>query len=245
MGNCYIWSMLHKTDGIVLRTIKFSETSIIAKIYTRVFGLQSYIVKGVRGEKSKNKAAAFQPGNILQLDVYKRNNKDLNFIKEYRLLHFFPSVRLDILKSAMLLFMLEVLNKSLKEEHANEAIFDFVENTFIELDGAEKLNLNFHLQFLIDLSGYLGFRPSGDYNIVYSRFDMEEGMFVNNNHASKYFIEDPFSKWLYEMLSGQQPEGLNNSTREQFLEHLLIFYKLHLHEFGNVNAHRILHEVLH
>jgi DNA repair protein RecO (recombination protein O) len=237
--------MLHKTDGIVLRAIKYSETSIIAKIYTRAFGLQSYIVKGVRGEKSKNKAASFQPGNILQLDVYKRNNKDLNFIKEYRLLHFFPSVRLDILKSAMLLFMLEILNKGLKEEHANDAIFDFAEAAFLELDSSEKLNLNFHLQFLIDLSGYLGFRPSGDYNIVSSRFDMEEGMFVGSHHHSKYYFEEPFSKWLYEMLNGHHPEGLNNSTREQFLEQLLIFYKLHLHEFGNVNAHRILHEVLH
>jgi DNA repair protein RecO (recombination protein O) len=237
--------MLHKTEGIVLRTIKYSETSIIAKIYTRAFGLQSYIVKGVRSEKSKNKAAIFQPGNMLQMDVYKRNNKELNFIKEFKLLHFFPSVRLDILKSAVLLFMLEILNKTLKEEHANEAIFDFAEATFLELDKADKLNLNFHLQFLIDLSSYLGFRPSGEYDSLYSRFDMEEGTFVSRHHLSNYYMEEPFSKWMYELLNGHTPEGMNNHSREQFLEQLLIFYKLHLHEFGTVHAHRILHEVLH
>jgi len=237
--------MLHKTEGIVLRTIKYSETSIIAKIYTRAFGLQSYIVKGVRSEKSKNKAATFQPGNVLQLDVYKRNNKELNFIKEFKLLHFFPSIRLDILKSAVLLFMLEILNKTLKEENANDAIFDFAENTFIELDKSDKLKLNFHLLFLIDLSSYLGFRPSGDFAPLYSRFDMEEGTFVNARHASKYYMDEPYSKWLYDMLNGHYPEGMNNNSREQFLEQLLIFYKLHLHEFGTVHAHRILHEVLH
>jgi DNA repair protein RecO (recombination protein O) len=237
--------MLYKTSGIVLRVIRYSDTSIIAKIYTRALGLQSYIVKGVRSEKHKSKAVLFQPGNILQMDVYKRPHKELNYIREYKMIHCLPSVRLDILKGAVMLFLLEILNKTLKEEHANEAIFDFIEAALIDLDAADTLNLNFHLQFLIDLSGYLGFRPSGQYNIEKCCFDLEEGIFVHAHHNSKYLMPEPYSQWLFLMLNGKQPAGINNVFRAKFLEYLLTFYQLHLHEFGTIHAHRILHEILH
>ena len=58
MGNKY---MYHKTRAIVLHCIKYSETSVIAKIYTEKLGMQSYMVKGVRAAKSKSKAAMLQP----------------------------------------------------------------------------------------------------------------------------------------------------------------------------------------
>ena len=64
--------MTHKTKGIVLRTIAYGETSVIAAVYTELFGLQSYIVKGVR-QATKNRQAKtlyFQPGAILEMEVY-------------------------------------------------------------------------------------------------------------------------------------------------------------------------------
>ena len=59
--------MLHKTRGIVINNIKYGETSIIIKIYTEVFGLQTYIENGVHNAKSKNKIALFQPLNLLDM----------------------------------------------------------------------------------------------------------------------------------------------------------------------------------
>ena len=53
--------MLNKTSGIILYTTKYADTSLIAKIYTSDFGLQSYIINGVRSKKSKSKATLFQP----------------------------------------------------------------------------------------------------------------------------------------------------------------------------------------
>ena len=46
--------MITKTRGIVLNYIKYGDTSIICKIYTEQFGLQSYIINGIRKSKSKN-----------------------------------------------------------------------------------------------------------------------------------------------------------------------------------------------
>jgi len=61
--------MTHKTKGIVLRTIKYGETSVITAVYTELFGLQSYIVKGVRQatKKAEAKSSYFQAAAILEM----------------------------------------------------------------------------------------------------------------------------------------------------------------------------------
>ena len=40
--------MDYSTNAIVLKTIKYGETSLIINIYTELYGLQTVIVKGVR-----------------------------------------------------------------------------------------------------------------------------------------------------------------------------------------------------
>lgn len=236
--------MLHKTEGIILRTTKYKETTLIVKTYTRLLGLQHYIVKGIRSEKSQHKATLFQPGNILHLEVYKRQNRELNYLKEFLLLHFFPSIRLDIVKSSIFLFILEILNKTLKEELGNETWYDFIKHTFVDLNNTTTPDLNFHLRFLIDWSGYLGFRPSENFRAPYTCFDIQEGIFVCADNISAHCIRPPHSVWLAALLRQQKPEGLCNNERARLLEILLTYYQLHLPEFGTVYAHRILHEVL-
>ena len=72
--------MYSQTKGIVLSSVKYSESSIICKLYTDKLGLQSYIVNGVR--KKKGGSAYYQPLNILDLTVYHKNNNQLKRIKE-------------------------------------------------------------------------------------------------------------------------------------------------------------------
>ncbi len=78
--------MTHKTKGIVLRSVNYGETSVITSVYTESFGLQSYIVKGVRQstKKGQSKQIYFQPGAILEMEVYHNELKNLQFIKEYK-----------------------------------------------------------------------------------------------------------------------------------------------------------------
>jgi DNA repair protein RecO (recombination protein O) len=69
--------MLHKTRGIGLSYLRYRESSIITKIYTEAFGIQTYIVNGVRSSKSKNnRIALFQPLTLLDMVVYHKNKED-------------------------------------------------------------------------------------------------------------------------------------------------------------------------
>ena len=76
--------MLHNTKGIVLRVTKYGDTSIIMTAYTELFGVQQYIVKGVRvnTKKGANKGVFYQPAAILQMEVYHSPMKQLQMVKE-------------------------------------------------------------------------------------------------------------------------------------------------------------------
>ncbi|MCX8481314.1 MAG: recombination protein O N-terminal domain-containing protein, partial [Sediminibacterium sp.] len=77
--------MLFSTKGIVLKVLKFSETTIIATIYTYQLGLQQYKIPGIRkvSKKGISNAVYFQPAAILNLEVYNNENKKLQYIKDF------------------------------------------------------------------------------------------------------------------------------------------------------------------
>src|SRR5256885_10343745 len=131
--------MIHRTRGVVFRTIKFSETSVISKIYTEKFGMQSYIVNGVRSEKSKTKAALLQVMSMLDMEVYHHEHRNLNRIKEMRPMYVYSSLLFEPLKSSLGLFMMEVLNKCIHEEEANEEMFTFIIQKLQLLDQLQKI----------------------------------------------------------------------------------------------------------
>ncbi|MCH7535011.1 MAG: DNA repair protein RecO, partial [Bacteroidetes bacterium] len=166
--------MLYNTKGLVIKYIKYSETSIIATIYTEIFGMQSYFLNGVRSKKSKIKINALQPLSCLDLVVYHKENKNLNRIKEL-ILHPYQSIPNNVYKTSMVFFIAEIIQKSVKEEEHNIDLFEFLESSIKLLDLQESNFSNFHLLFLIKLSRFLGFYPQGVFSEKSKYFDMQNG----------------------------------------------------------------------
>ncbi len=235
--------MLHKTKGIVLHTIKFTETSVITKIYTEAFGLRSYIVNGVRNKGAKSKASLFSPMTILDLEIYHRENKNLQRLKDYRPAYIYKSFSHDMIKNSIALFLAEVLYKTIREEEANSELYHFIESSFITLDETQKAAGNFHLVFLLRLTRYLGFFPSITGKET-EYFDLKEGEFTGEIPAHNSFISQPHSRWMDKLLRGETASEMNLADRNFLLDKILLYYGLHLHGFKSVNSHRVLHEVL-
>jgi DNA repair protein RecO (recombination protein O) len=146
--------MIFKTRGVVFRFTKFRETSIIVTIFTDVFGLQSYIVNGVRSKSATNKIALYQPLTLLNLVVYHREHANIERIKEISCLHPYRSLTADVRKSTLAIFINELLNKTVKEEsHASE-LFQFICDSLVILDTMEAGYENFHLIFMLKLSRF-------------------------------------------------------------------------------------------
>ena len=245
-------SQLHKTKGIVLRAVKYGETSLIVTMFTELFGLQSYLVNGVRTstKKGSGKANLFQPTAILDLVVYHNELKHLNRIKEFKWSYLYQHIFSDVPKNAVALFMIELLAKCLKQPEANPELFEFCEDAFIHLDESTgPVMANFPLFFALHLPVFFGFRISDEYSDKNSIVDLQEGMFVPERPDHFHFLEGKQAEVTSELLKMMQPEELeqlklNHDFRRQLLFAYETYYALHIQDFGTMKTLPVLREVL-
>ena len=240
--------MLYKTRGIVLHSVKYSETSLIVKIYTETFGLQSYLLKGARSSKSKIRPVLFQPLTLLDLVVYHKEKSTLHSIKEVRLAAHSHSISSDIRKSSIVLFLAELIYKSIREEEPNEALFEFMWHSLLLLDTVEEPFSSFHLLFAIKLCRYLGFQPRPDWSDLNRFFNLREGSFQSVFNSSDECLDETQSSWFFRLMKAdlEQLSLLNipANIRNTLLEKILLYYQCHLPGKITFRSHEILHTVL-
>ncbi len=245
-------AQLHKTKGIVLRAVKYGETSLIVTIFTELFGLQSYIVSGVRAstKKGAGKANVFQPTAILDLVVYHNELKNLNRIKEFKWHYLYQHIFSDIPKNAVALFMIELLTKCLKQPEANSELFEFCEDAFIHLDESRgAVMANFPLFFALHLPAFFGFRISDEHSAEEEILDLQEGIFITERPDHLHFLEGKQAETTSELLKIMQPGELeqvklNQDFRRQLLFAYETYYRLHIQDFGTMKTLPVLKEVL-
>lgn len=242
--------MLHKTRGIVLRTVKYGDTSLIANIFTELFGVQSYIVNGARSSKPKAKGNLFQPGNILELVVYHYEQKNLQRISEFKLGYINTTLHFNIVKNTVALYMIELLQKSLREPEQHLDLYYFSEEALRALDilplaGAA----NIPLYFTLKVAAFLGFRLSGRYSEYAHYLDLQEGSFTDLPPHHSNFLDAVNSEITDRLFQTNSWEALthismNKDQRRKLLYAYLDFFKLHMPEFQELNSPPILHEIL-
>jgi DNA repair protein RecO (recombination protein O) len=242
----------HKTKGIVLKTVRYGDTSIIAGIFTELFGLQSYLVNGVRvtSKKGSGKANLLQPGAILDMVVYHNELKNLQRIKEFKWGYVYDNIFFNVFRNAVALFMVELLQRSIKQPEPNPPLFNFIEDAFIHLDQTnDSAAANFALYFAINLSGFYGFRIADRYSDGSTFLDLMEGRFVPDRPDHLYYLEKEYSHIISDLLKVMQPSELaqvklNQETRRVLLHAFETFYALHIQDFGKMKTLPVLEAVL-
>jgi DNA repair protein RecO (recombination protein O) len=240
--------MLIKTRGIILRSIKYSETSVITDIFTEEKGLRTYIISGVRSQKAKFNVSLLQVMSLVDIVAYHREDKEMTRIKELKPAHIFQSLPFDIYKSSVGMMMIEVAQKSIREKEENDRLFQFLFEYFQFLDETKESVANIHLHFILQLSAYLGFRPGGDYSASTPIFDLEEGLFVAESENHVNYLEEHQSFLLYQLLQCDKTEShlilMTRQDRGNLLEELINFYRLHIENFPIINSLAVLKEVM-
>ncbi len=243
--------MTHKTKGIVLRTIKYGETSLVVTMFTELFGVQTYMVNGVRTAKSKtSKANYFLPGAILDMLVYHYAQKSMQRIKEFGWAVLFRQVLSDVIKNSIALYMVELLQKCLKQPEQHTALFYFCEDALLQLDDAGKtVTANFPLYFSLHLAQFFGFRMADDYDDEHTVLDLQEGSFIQGQPGHTNYIDGQSASLTAHLLKVMQPAELNDvklhhDMRRKLLLKYMDYYTLHVPEFGTMKTLTVLHEVL-
>lgn len=240
--------MLEKTRGIFLHSVKYSETSIIAVIYTEAYGRQSFMVNGARSKKSIAKTVAFQPLYLLDLEIYYNANREIHRLKEVRITNPYATIPFNIRKSSVVIFLSEILYKCLKEEEPNTGLFDFIYNSLSFLDLSDRGISNFHLWFLFKLTQFLGIYPRSENALISNFFDLQKAQFVNHEPSHNQFT-DKYVTLLFSRLFEVDHSSLDkldysHTDRRLVLEKLLEYYRIHFDSLGEIRSLDILKEVL-
>ena len=231
------------SKGIILRTTKFSESSMILDMYTSEKGRKSYIISGIRSKQSKTKAGLLQVMGLVDFVSYNNDKSSLIRIKEIKADHLYQKVPFDVMRSCLGVFMMEVCSKSVKETESNLQLFDFIRASLLRLDRQEiqKLSL-FHIQFLLGLSKHLGFAIQDNYNEVLNLLSLRDGCFTDRNFGPKHSLGKANSLALSQIIRKEKPK-IPKAERDNILDFLILYYRYHIDNFGKIKSLEVLRSI--
>ena len=239
--------MIITTHGIVLRAIKYSETSFICDIFTEERGMQSYIVSGVRKKKAKISPSLLQVMSIVELVAYHKDGRELNRITELKSAFVFQQIPFDVVRGAVGLFMTELVQKTVQEHEENQPLYDFLYQSFTFLDETTNGIANIHVVFMVQLTSYLGFMMDDNRSETMPYFDAKEGRFKKVRTANQDGLNEELSEVLYAFgqlpLSDSHLVKLSRDNRKTLVKVMMRYYQHRIDSFSTLNSFQVLQEV--
>ena len=239
--------MLQKTRAIILHSIHYGDTSLIIHAFTEKWGRMAFLLKGARKSRKGNRSSMFQPLFLLDLDVYYKESRDLQWIKDANYIDRPPAGNQDITRSTQAIFISEVLMRTLKEEEANGQMFHFILNSIDYLNSTEDPSPSFHLLFLFKLTRYLGFYPMNNFSNRNEFFNTQAGSFSSIPMSADSERETQIASCWNSCFSSDYSVAdqlfINKKTRNLFLNSLLEFYRIHLQTLNDLKSLEVLRTV--
>ncbi|HRH68403.1 MAG: recombination protein O N-terminal domain-containing protein [Flavobacteriales bacterium] len=236
--------MLHTTKAIVLKVIRHGDRTVVLKAYTEEFGLRSYMVRA--GGKGGIPQALLQPLNRLDLVVNEQPERDIHTIREARVDRPYKNVPFDAVRGTLALFVQEVLYKVLRGEAADPAMYGFIQEALEAMDTSTEIR-NYPLIFLLRLSAELGFSPAPPMNGE-DAFDMREGEFIKGVAPHGHTLGPPHSTHLISLLEvgfgTMTAPVIPGTQRRELLDHLLLYFRMHIEGLGELRSPAVLHQAL-
>lgn len=245
-------AMTHRTKSIILRSIKYGETSLVVTAYTELFGLQTYIVKGVRKatKKSSLKTNYFQPAALLAMEVHHNELKNIQFIKEYEWCVLYNRIFFDVVRNAVAVYISEILLHCIKQPEANADIFTLAEESLLAADGSnDAIAANIPLFFTLHFAGLSGFRLQGAYSETTPVLDLQEGVFVETIPVHNNYLKNEEALITYLMYQAKSIDvlskiNLNQNARRNLLQAYQQYLSLHIPDMIPLKTLQVLREVL-
>lgn len=184
------------------------------------------------------------PLQYVELSYGHKQNHDVQQLSEASLLYVFDGICRDYNKIAMAQFLNEVLVKSIKEQHPNEELFEFIVSSYKWFNESKQHYNNFHICFLIELSKYLGFEPHNNFNEHNCYFDTREGRFTPTSLGFPLGFDKVQSLHFLKIFNaGLLTSSLTRSERNELLECLLAYFKIHVAGFNELRSYGVLKEL--
>lgn len=239
--------MVEKYDGIVLRTIKYNDSLMVADVYTLQQGRKSFLLPVSHSKKSRVRNVLFQPLSMIAFTAIGRTAKSFSRISEALPSPLYSTIQCDVVKSSIALYLAEALTYALREDGDDESLFFFIDRALTWFDAAEEGYADFHLVFLSRLLRFLGIWPNVDGLMPNSYFDLQAGCLVREHPLHPHFLMPQATARFVALLQcdfqSVRMLGLNREQRGEFLAVLEEYYRLHIPDFPRLRSSEVLKEL--
>lgn len=245
--------MIYSSRGIVLKVVKYSETTIFATIYTLEFGLQQYKIPGIRitSKKGLQNAVYFQPAAILQFEIYHNQLKQLQYIKNYSWYYLYQYTFFNVIKNAICNYLVEIILHTIHQPEANKLLYEFLESMFMLIDKSNESELpNIPIFFLTRYAYYLGIEIQPNESEINTPYlNLQQGHFIAENLNSPYCLNEHHSKLINTFILLKNPSELikiklNRNNRAELLKIWQLHYSLHGKDINQLKTLPILQQIL-
>lgn len=233
-----------KDKAIVLQSIKYADKKHIIKLFTREHGLLTCMARLSSSPSSKLKPSSLMVMNLIDAEISKKENKDIQLLIEANCYFIYTSIHSDFKKLSVIQFINEILNKTLKDQTSQPELFDFISESLVYLNESDENTSNFHLYFLMKILEFFGIEPINNFDKNNKFFDCREGKFSPIELGYPMGLNELNSELFNKALSvNLLIEKLINTQRTSLLESILAYYKMHLPGFTDVKSLEVLKEI--
>lgn len=237
--------MLQTTNGIVLNSVRYSDQAVICRIFTEKFGLKPFMVRLGKSSKSSGRAA-IQPLSLIAAEMHIKENSQVQTLQNLRIERPLQQIYMDPSKSATVMFLDEILYRSIQDDYSNSDLFGFLYDAIVLLD-EEVETKNFHLWFILELTRHYGFYPQNFADGAHRHFDLAEGVFVSAPPAHPHFTDSRLTPildlFVDKMYTEVRSVDMSKLDRANLLEALLKYLKLHLENFREIKSLEVFKQV--
>ncbi|HTN46093.1 MAG TPA: DNA repair protein RecO [Flavipsychrobacter sp.] len=240
--------MLQTTKGIILRTVKYGETSLIVTVFTEHHGVQAYLAQGVRKSK-KNSTGLLQPSLLLELETDYKPHKNLQRLRGFHPAFIYQSIQENVVKNSIAIFCAEVLLRLLPENAPMQELFDFSFRFFQLLDHADTMLAgNYPLFFLLKTGEIMGYKLKGEYSENTPFINIEEGRFTEKETLLAPLNSDD-TRQLSDLVHADETDfllqRLSAITRNHLTDWYLEFIRMHSQHLGQIKSLSVIRTILH
>jgi DNA repair protein RecO (recombination protein O) len=151
--------MIVTTEAVVLKSMKYRETSRIVTLYSRQFGKFALIAKGARERNNRFGAALIAMSHVTAV-VYKKENRDLQFLSQCDVIDSYRHISEDMERLATGMSVVELVDAVTHSEEENPQLFGLLLHTLHTVNTAPRNVVNALYAFEVRLLDILGFRPN-------------------------------------------------------------------------------------
>lgn len=232
-----------ETRIIVLHLTKYGDRSQVVQALDAERGRSGFFLRGA----GKSRGAQGQYHSLSILDVTATRGKgDLEYLKEAERPYPLTAIRTDPYKSAVALFIGELLYRGVQDGAMDPDLFNFLEKEIMALDAETGSVANFHLCFLVDFCRALGFQPKDNYCPNTPLFQPVSAEFAPENSLAEVWGRED-SLLLHKLLTLSREEAmalpLNRDRRGVFAQKMVEYLSYHLSLNLNIRSLKVLHDL--